>query len=1361
MAGNTIMTAKSTFGDGLLMDFAPDNTQATCLTHALNATLLTMNGNELSLQNDMGNGRVETAYLPEGYIPVGTCEFGDIIYIVSYNPITNKSQIGCFPSPERNISSEELDGTGCSFQANEFVNKEGEVITTSVKKIIYSNNLNPGDKFIVYTNPIETTNQQYITDFGNTSHILGKFPKNIKFNVVAIEDSGKINYLNSDLKWYDDYYIHTKGNNAEGKPDIDSYRNLLNSGYSVFQSKISGKLAILAELETIKSFDTQYLIFQEDKEIPGTTDEWSRNYYIYLSCNWTSDSPDIYPEGVKLFKGTWNGKGKQYNNIIIESPQIEYPEETTFKNQELSRTNYKEFVNNNYIAQKRIFESKYKEYKDANYIPRKIDVVMENNLPKLGHYIVNKFITQDDKYGFYAQDGSLIEIKNNENYENVELSDSFVHNYFNKDVLIKYATISIPIRKGNIMSDLTGLTYTFSIAPKMSYGYLPNLKKSHTIDFGKIGSGIINLTEWRYYNNDNISTIKIGLEVYPEENKGIQKIDLEFYDNQGHTATLTLKDKNSYSGTFTETIALNSASNTNLQPSNKHKGSAFKKPSKNWNEEDNKNLDDLVKSGIYIEGVDEEGGLVYYENDSGIIYPNLLYLVKIRIYYLNKDTSGNFIEGTPKEFYRWYWTNSMFNQYYYDYYDFNTLNMDVNINVQGQFKEIDSKFKIKNEPEIHNSYNDSIKEDQQFYSLGYNLHKIESQDANINMKLIPFVENSYNTFALDRRKLEDLTYSIIEGTSNIEVSSENIISSENSTVIAHSEVVKQYLSDTENGSYITNVPESYPSSNFEKWIKSLKDWFTLEIRNSSNDSKYANEEYIDIKNTLKKIPSSYKYISKNGIQALESGIDLILNGMMFSKITTNDFDLSYSVSAIRYKPLISKIQDLSQYNICIYNINNTPYFMFKTLIDIAMGDSYGHVAGAFYVQDETGLQRDEEFSVDGDGKTKYFNTPDVIYDKAKPVGTFTTLIRHWYREGANSKDKYKNQVTILGDTNNNAAYISRTWKSQWGGNCNDGKIQNDNADSIAFSDAYNSYLQGNSNNTLSTGQFLMLNSDNKYVAFNAFYRHNAIKQTSINNHYFITQRFKSPVDKFYSMAEIMVSMLSSIYYSDNTTISETIPILKDIIYKDTCSEIWKKDFIIKMNIPDLRSLLTISKISFNDYINGFKSNNNLEYDKITLTNIEVQNANLSKTSNLIQFQYNIDYNVKDLIRLYNKYVSTVILAEQNILGTAQQYQDNVSGNILFLNEKGILQSSYSDIMLHPIDITDNVTGQKSFKYKDSIGLPLGNIYKYCTVIDGRLYAKTNSYPSTKWAAMPSGDGWNEIQALGFNAGLTISSKFAV
>ena len=105
---NTIMTSKNTFEGGLVMDFSPSNTQANILTSALNATFVTFNGNEMNLQNDMGNGRVETAYLPEGYMPVGTWEYGGIIYIVSYNPLEDKSQIGCFPSPERNISTDEL-----------------------------------------------------------------------------------------------------------------------------------------------------------------------------------------------------------------------------------------------------------------------------------------------------------------------------------------------------------------------------------------------------------------------------------------------------------------------------------------------------------------------------------------------------------------------------------------------------------------------------------------------------------------------------------------------------------------------------------------------------------------------------------------------------------------------------------------------------------------------------------------------------------------------------------------------------------------------------------------------------------------------------------------------------------------------------------------------------------------------------------------------------------------------------------------------------------------------------------------------------------------------------------------------------
>ena len=134
---NTIRASKNTFSGGLVMDLAPDTTPNTVLTSALNATLVTFNGNEMQLQNDMGNGRVETARLPEGYIPVGTCEFGDIIYIVSYNPLTNKSQIGCFPSPERNISSEEVGSTGQTLSSADFQelkkDESGNEINPTVK----------------------------------------------------------------------------------------------------------------------------------------------------------------------------------------------------------------------------------------------------------------------------------------------------------------------------------------------------------------------------------------------------------------------------------------------------------------------------------------------------------------------------------------------------------------------------------------------------------------------------------------------------------------------------------------------------------------------------------------------------------------------------------------------------------------------------------------------------------------------------------------------------------------------------------------------------------------------------------------------------------------------------------------------------------------------------------------------------------------------------------------------------------------------------------------------------------------------------------------------------------------------------
>ena len=343
---NTIKASKNTFSGGLVMDLAPDTTPNTVLTSALNATLVTFNGNEMSLQNDMGNGRVETARLPEGYIPVGTCEFGDIIYIVSYNPLTNKSQIGCFPSPERNISSEEIGSAGQTLSSSDFqeLKKDesgndvptGKLKTNSVKKIIYNNKLNPGDKFIIYDKSMKIYGESHISDMGNISHVYGSFPKWLKIHVVAIEDNGKINYLDSTLRWYNEYFIAQSKEDNQNIPDIDSYRNLLSSGYSVFQSKISGKLALLVELEKITGFSCTHTIYSKkgnSNKIEFTKDEndnivakindeanttyitETNNYLTYINFSWETEDPNINPAAIILTDAEWVGEYGQYGIV--------------------------------------------------------------------------------------------------------------------------------------------------------------------------------------------------------------------------------------------------------------------------------------------------------------------------------------------------------------------------------------------------------------------------------------------------------------------------------------------------------------------------------------------------------------------------------------------------------------------------------------------------------------------------------------------------------------------------------------------------------------------------------------------------------------------------------------------------------------------------------------------------------------------------------------------------------------------------------------------------------------------------------------------------------------------------------------
>lgn len=254
----------NTFQEGMVMDFNPLTTPNNVVTNCLNGTLLTFNGNEYVLQNDMGNGRVETAYLPEGYVPLGTAELGGIIYIVSYNPFNNKCQIGSFPSPERNITKDEFsegknavtisDEDFIERCENEECNDTDKCISAPIiKKQLGDLVLHPGDKFLVCGNSIKN-NIACISRYKDGEEIKGY----ITFRFATIDNSGRIIYLD-DLKKYQiqndngvfDFNIKEGTASSSVSSDVDDYRRIVGSDYNIFTSKVAGNLYIIGQLEVI------------------------------------------------------------------------------------------------------------------------------------------------------------------------------------------------------------------------------------------------------------------------------------------------------------------------------------------------------------------------------------------------------------------------------------------------------------------------------------------------------------------------------------------------------------------------------------------------------------------------------------------------------------------------------------------------------------------------------------------------------------------------------------------------------------------------------------------------------------------------------------------------------------------------------------------------------------------------------------------------------------------------------------------------------------------------------------------------------------------------------------------------------
>lgn len=578
----------NTFSQGLVMDFNPLVTPNNTLSNALNATLITKNGNENVLQNDMGNGRVETAYLPEGYIPVGTTQLGGIIYVVSYNPILNQCQIGSFPSPERNISTSEIRNQDqVTLGSTNFVTEN--VITNVISKQKLANvTLHAGDKYIVAANSISKNIDQITGITSNT-------PRYISFHLATMDDNGRLVRLTTSNKYLVKtgsgyYYFMYDGPITD---DLSSYRNAVQSPYQIFTSKIAGELYLVAELELIDTFSVTYRC---EGFSQATIDGVEGRLYKINFAITTTPVDSTYIKGIQL---------KHYFSNFINRYEIS---DTTL-----------------------------------------------NNI-------------------FYGNSSGQITT----NFESQEEGNNLL--------------LETWIMQNN---DEIG-TEQFTFTPVMPFGIYEALSQTISINFKLVGTGVAEITRWKYYKEDNQIKLNWEIDAYPKDNEEIVGIDF-------------------YAWEFNEDIKLDiSDGYTSFKTAHEDKIFLRKENQSSY-------------SGGYVDNI-----------QFGKLKPNTLYFVLIATYYSEKTRSDYSWQRNMKCLY----TNGIFNDVYIS--DPSVIDYDL---IKPELSYV-SNFSSKESIYLNNRSQEyyaltSLNEMNNEYIRGADVNHYK---GNIDLTLQLDFQNNYNTF---------------------------------------------------------------------------------------------------------------------------------------------------------------------------------------------------------------------------------------------------------------------------------------------------------------------------------------------------------------------------------------------------------------------------------------------------------------------------------------------------------------------------------------------------------------------------------------------------------------------------------------
>lgn len=1177
---------KNTFQDGLIMDFSPDNTSATSLTSALNATILTFNGNEMALQNDMGNGRVETAYLPEGYIPVGTCEFGDIIYIASYNPLTNRSQIGCFPSPERNISSEELGGLQQSLSYTDFqiqaVDKDGqkldqpsgELKSTAVRKVLIDNrNTNPGDKYIVFSEQARENFDKFgqlddfkIFDKNNKVKKEFNFKKYLKLSVVSIDEAGKITYLDTDTHYYQ-YYIDNE-TNEDGGPnnnkavyttydhfispkmiqhgtDVDEYRNMLQSGWNIFSSKNPGKLAILAELNTIDTFSCTYRVIVDEI---ATSDE-----YQYGAIKYT-----VY------FIPIFDNEGGQ-KKVYLSRENVN----REVRDQEGNITGY-EF---------KIFQDQYnKSEKDPLYV---ININQASDTSQIPNYHATSF----DYFKGPITNPEPEPVVSGESYLAFE--------------------VVIPRKKGELIKS-EDLIYSCDIIPAMPFGKLDYLKVPITIDFNKIGSGEVGLTRWRYYNYGTQCTLQYGLEIYNKPGESTKSVTIDFYDNNGHVARYTLENQDSFSGIHTEYLGLN-GENYNYRLNKMigdeyilHKAQKYREFNPETDAAENFDINNSP-NGLYkitkLDNVEVDYQYVLevkgdektiYTNDAGTLYSNLLYAALITV------TSDKGSE--PKKYWRWLWTNNMYNEYYYQIDDFDNLKFQLDLDVNALF-EATPVYEWKEK--TLNNLNNSI-EQGCYNTYSANVQYVgqdgENGENNVNLYAYPALQNDYGCFNLIDTTANLFNLDIYLGKSTISYSdSEYEFSLQKASITDSDSKYLNLLSQVNRSNNLTGL-ENKEYIERKKYLNTLdEDNNKVSISDTFNLRYLGDSEYIEVKDDDDEIVN-YQHISCSlsscyyATEQNKKSIKLSLAASIFTKAFTCTTQ-RYTGDCPTYVPIINNEDDLRNIGIVAYTTGGKTSLRFQSAFGGMCNDKKEYYTAAPLVYSNgtftSAMFDDNDNALQGASFKSYGNS-EYVSEVYNDVGSYLSQFFLYYpfgREGywdfscvkGNYGVEKVNQIYNMGGN-------SKWYGSKYGYGEYLISFEADNTEKNAdIGGTGTFYMLSNCNiaGILCTkhpnGGFVMLNS---YYLDNP--SDNTITQTCkyINNVKFT--QYPNPSFPLY--------LILSRIYTKNKTIPTNSDLVKlsNIVRRSQYNTILTKDVVMKLSPKDPLSEgetfnIAMSGINFNEY----------------------------------------------------------------------------------------------------------------------------------------------------------------------------------